>query len=585
MLKSKSLKRVLILGAVIIAGLGLTAFKLYNLTPTGQVQGFLFTKGVNGNNLIHEKNKMIPMRDGVRLTTEILRLDEPDKKYPVILVRTPYGDGEFIAPLIAYFIKRGYAVVIQTERGLLGSEGTHSFLAGARKDGWDTLSWIEKQPWSSGKVAMFGCSSSAEDQLALSTMGHPALRAAVIGSAGAGVGTKGGVTSQGVFYRGGVPMLSAWAGWYANRQDVEVKPKDLQVLPSIEILPKLGVKGTTYEKAMQRTPTSPEWLEIDYINEGDQVKVPMLNINSWYDVGADETLKLYSATAKDTDNAYLIMGPGSHCSFAKPLGLTAMGSPFGQGEWGDILGKTMDWIDHWIQEKPGKPANFPAVQAYLPGDDRWINAKIWPLSNTVPQTYYLTPSRQLIAEASKSPSTMEFISDPLKPVPSIGELCCSDKVGLPQNQIEKRADVLTFTTAPFAKATKVIGPVKAQFYVSTTVPDADLSVKLTWVDKAGVSRVLYETMMRLRYRQGFDKQVMMPVNVPQLVNVDGLVTSHVFKPGDRLRIQVSGSNFPSFERNMQTGGNNSLEARPRAGTVRLHFGPDMPSKIEVPVLE
>ncbi len=585
MVKSTRLKKALIAGAILIVGGGLLYYKLTNLTPTGQVQAFLFAKGVNGARLIHQKKQMIAMRDGIRLTTDILRLDETGEKYPVILIRTPYGKDEFFAPLFAYFMKRGYAVVLQTERGLLGSEGTHSFLAGARNDGWDTLSWIAAQPWSSGKVAMFGCSSSAEDQLALSTMGHPALRAVVAGAAGAGVGTKGGVTSQGLFYRGGVPVLSAWAGWYADRQNVKIKPKDLEVLPSNDILPKIGVNGTLYEKAMQRTPASPEWLGTDYINENDKIQVPMLNLNSWYDVGADETLKLHIAAAKDTDKAYLMMGPGPHCSFATPMGIASTGMPGGKGDWGDILEKVMTWIDHWVQEKPGKPANFPAVQAFLPGDNRWINAATWPLPNAAPQAYYLTASRTLIPDAATSAASLQFVSDPAKPVPSLGELCCSDKVGLPQNSIETRADVLTFTTAAFTKTQKIIGPVKAQFYVSTTVPDADLSVKVTWVDKQGVSRVLYETMMRLRYRQGFDKQVMMPLDVPQLVNIDGLVISHMFQPGERLRVQVAGSNFPSFERNMQTGGSNSLAAQPRVGTVRLHFGPDMPSKIEVPVLK
>jgi uncharacterized protein len=549
-----------------------------------QVRMFLKANGQDGTLLIHDEKQMIPMRDGIRLKTDVVRLNKPNEKYPAILVRTPYGPGELHSAVVAYFIKRGYAVVLQTERGLLGSEGTHTFLAGARQDGMDTLSWIAAQPWSNGKVAMFGCSSSAEAQLALSTMGHPALKASVVGAAGAGVGTKGGVTSQGVFYRGGVPLLSAWAGWYAGRQNVAIKPKDLAFLPSAQILPKAGVVGTLYEKAMQRTPKSPEWLQTDYINENDQVKVPMLNLNSWPDVGADETLKLHTAAAKDTENAYVIMGPGSHCAFADLMQKTAEGEAIASQGWGDILTRTMDWVDHMVQEKPGKPANFSAVQAYLQGENKWISADAWPPTNATPQIYYLTAKRALVTSKPGAPSSLGFISNPATPVPSIGDLCCSDQIELPQTSIEKRADVLTFTTAPFTKLTKVMGPIKAQFYASTTVPDADLSVKITWVDKKGISRVMYETMMRLRYRQGFDKQVMMPINVPQLVNIDGLVASRAFKPGERLRIQVAGSNFPNFERNMQTGGNNSLEARPRIGKISLHFGLDTPSKIEVLVL-
>lgn len=548
---------------------------------------------IDRNSFDHERNLMISMRDGIRLSTDVFRRKSGDSQ-PVILIRTPYEKSfEGNPALIALYLKNGYAVVLQNERGLHGSEGEHRFLAGARQDGWDTLNWIAQQPWSNRRVGMVGCSSSAENQLALASSGHPLLNTIVPMAAGAGIGTKGGVTSQGAFYRGGVPLLSAWTGWYAEKHNVILKEEDLWHLPSGDILRHAGIPNTSYEKFMALSPTSPQWRDTDFLNDTDQIRIPVLNINSWYDVGAAETLKFYSAQSKSADNSYLVMAPGPHCSFFLDLFYTADRTPITpegrapvvHAAQMDYLGLIIDWLDHWLKDKPNRIASMPKVQVFLPGAQRWIQSTSWPLPNTKHRTLFLTADNRLSVDQPRTDSATAFASDPSKPVPSIGDLCCSDNVGMPQNDIESRSDVITFTTQPLTDPTNLLGVIKVQLYVSTSVPDADLAVKLTAVDQAGVSRVLSETMMRLRYRNGFAQEALMPIDTLQPVSLDGLVTAKQLASGERIRVQIAGSNFPSFERNLQTGGVNCKATQPRVGTIRIHSGPGHLSRLELPIVQ
>src|ERR1041385_5305773 len=161
-----------------------------------------------------DREIMVQMRDGVRRSTSLLIPKTPKGKMPAILIRTPYDrNGELDDKLIRPLLSRGYAIVLQNERGTGWSEGKHQFLAGARNDGYDTLTWIAQQPWSNGSVGTLGCSSSAEHQLALAAMNHPAHKAMVAMGPGSAIGDVPGVNTQGGFYKGGVPMIE-WEGWY-----------------------------------------------------------------------------------------------------------------------------------------------------------------------------------------------------------------------------------------------------------------------------------------------------------------------------------------------------------------------------------
>ncbi len=360
-----------------------------------------------------ERMIMVPMRDGIRLSTAVIRPKAGDR-LPTVLVRTPYPkEGEVGAPLFSRLVREGYALVIQNERGTEWSEGTHRFLAGARTDGYDALTWIAAQPWSNGRVGTIGCSSSAEDQLALAAMNHPAHRAMIPMSAGAGIGAIPGVSSQGLWYKGGVPQLGPWAGWYvgsghANRpklpaaisQDERIRLADfysanpkpeaerygvasvsgairgdttlgmLGYLPSGQVLRASGAPETDFDTFMTMSPADVRWLAIDFIRDGDKPRVPALHVNGWHDIGAFETLKLFDYL-KDAPYQYLIMAPTSHCAMTSATANYKTGErPIGNAAlpYDELFVK---WFDRWLKDKPSDVLSRPKVQAFLEGANGW----------------------------------------------------------------------------------------------------------------------------------------------------------------------------------------------------------------------
>ncbi len=375
-----------------------------------------------------ERMVMVPMRDGIRLSTAVIRPSAGDH-LPTILIRTPYlKDGEILGfkTLLAAAVRRGYAIVVQNERGTEWSEGRHRFLAGARNDGYDTLSWIAAQPWSNGRVGTIGCSSSAEDQLGLAAMNHPAHRAMIPMSAGAGIGAVPGVSSQGLFYKGGVPQMGPWVGWYGlagstNRpklpadisQDERIRLADffspfvvpasdraglpsfssaiegkgelggLAYLPSGDILRHAGAPGSDYDTFVTMSPADVRWLAIDFIRDGDHPQVPALHVNGWHDVGAFETVKLFEYL-QDAPNQYLIMAPTSHCAMTRATAQYRTGErPIGNAAqpYDEIF---LAWFDHWLKDGPATVLDRPKVQAFLEGADRWLSLPTLPVPDRPP---------------------------------------------------------------------------------------------------------------------------------------------------------------------------------------------------------
>ena len=582
-----------------------------------------------------ERMIMVPMRDGVRLATAVIRPRAGDK-LPTVLVRTPYlKEGEVRSPLFARLVREGYAVVIQNERGTEWSEGTHRFLAGARTDGYDALTWIAAQPWSNGRVGTIGCSSSAEDQLGLAAMNHPAHRAMIPMSAGAGIGAIPGVSSQGLFYKGGVPQLGPWAGWYvgsghANRpklpagisQDERIRLADfyssdpkpeaerygvgsvsgairgdstlgvLGYLPSRDVLRASGAPETDFDTFMTMSPTDVRWLAIDFIRDGDKPKVPALHVNGWHDVGAFETVKLFEYL-RDVPNQYLIMAPTAHCAMTRATADYKTGErPIGNARlpYDDLF---VQWFDHWLKDTPNDVLKRPRVQAFLEGANGWKTYDALPVPGAKPVKLFLQSNGRaqglkgtgrLTLEAPGEQPADTVVSDPMHPVPSRGGGCCDRDAVRDQRQVEARSDVLIYSTDPLKDGIAVMGDVKVMLYVSSSALDTDVGIKLVDVYPDGRAFNLYDAMQRLRYREGYDRAVPLEPGKVYPVEITGLVAGNYFAPGHRIRIEVAGSNFPNFERNLQTGGNNYDETRGVVAINRVHHAGGKASYIELPTV-
>jgi putative CocE/NonD family hydrolase len=567
---------------------------------------------------------MIRMCDGVRLATVVIR-PKAAGAYPVLLVRTPYPATSLdnFGGLAKALFEKDYAVIVQNERGSQWSEGDFGVLTKTTSDGLDTLDWIVQQNWSNGRVGMYGCSSTAENQLKLAAIGHPALRACVPMSSGAGIGDIPGTEgSRGLFYRGGVPMLAGWARWHA-RNGIRTRPKLPEVAdetelarimrrysasvtdsrdpeyakaltvstrqaPSSEVLRRIGTPLTAFEQFIA-SPTDPAWDDVALIDASHTGATPSININGWMDIGTYETIKLFEFQQHHPDQ-YLVMAPTGHCQMTR----TSKDAKLGDRPMGDTSFPYDEifeaWFDHWLRDQRADWKPMPKVQVFLMGADTWLAGERWPLPETAERSLYLSSGSGaatlwgdgVLLHDPGAPGTDAFRSDPHNPVPSPGgDLGGSAPVCADQRPIECRADVLVYTTSVLDQAVSIVGDVSAELHVSADVPDADVFVKLVDVYPDGTAYNLAETSLRLRYRDGVATPASLLPGEVYRVELRGITTANYFPAGHQIRIEIAGSSFPNADRNWHVGGRNDLATDGPVANLTIHHGHDHPSRILV----
>jgi putative CocE/NonD family hydrolase len=581
---------------------------------------------------------MVPMRDGVRLATDIYRPKGIEEDLPTIFVRTPYNftkPEKYTLRIVTGFVSKGYAVVVQNERGKFFSEGEWEILGFPRTDGYDALTWIAGQPWSNGKVGTIGCSSSAEWQMALAATDHPAHAAMVPMAAGAGIGRVGGFYEQGNWYRGGVfqMLFLSWLYGVQNTQRPTL-PADLSQddlvrlstyfdlapdmpeiewdtaiahLPLLEIMESVdGPKGI-YAEFVQRFPDDPEWYEGGLYHDDEPWGVPSLWLNSWYDISVGPNLALFNHVTHNADdtevanNQFVVIAPVTHCGFMRTEEETVVGDrEIGDARL-DYMALISNWFDYWLKgEDNGFADDTPKVQYYTMGRNEWQSAPTWPPPGVEMVTYYLDSGGRanslfgdgtLSAKMPAAETTSDtFKYDPTVPVPSIGGgVCCiGDAIeagSFDQREIESRSDVLVYTSGPLEEALEVTGTIEVTLYVSSDAKDTDFTVKLIDVYPDGRAYNIDETIQRVRFREGYDRQVFMEPGQIYELAISPMSTSNTFAEGHRIRIEISSSNFPRFARNLNTGGKNYDESEGVVATNTVHHSQAHPSKIRLPVVK
>lgn len=587
---------------------------------------------------IIEKKIMVPMRDGIRLATDVYRPADTQNQLPTIFMRTPYNFndmGEYQLQMILDAISRGYAYVIQNERGKYFSEGEWEILGFPRTDGYDALTWIANQPWSNGKVGTIGCSSSAEWQLALAAVNHPAHAAMIPMASGAGIGRVGPFYEQGNWYRGGVfqMLFGAWLYGVQNTQRPTF-PKDISSedlvrlskyfdlapkmppvdwseafrhLPLVDLIKNVeGPKGI-YEEFIKRTPNDPAWYEGGLYHDDEPFEVPSFWMNSWYDVSISPNLALFNHVIKNAtdpevaNNQFTLIAPTSHCAFLAATENTVVGERNMGDARLDYNALIYGWFDYWLKgDRNGFTEKIPKVQYYTMGLNRWQTSSTWPPEGTEMVTYYLDSGGKansrfgdgtLTARKPESKDNADtFTYDPMTPVPSLGgSICCTGNAVIPgsfdQSELEVRNDILVYTSAPLKQGVEVSGTIEITLYVSSDAKDTDFTVKLIDVYPEGQAYNLNETIQRVRYREGYDKQVFMEKGRIYKLPVSPMSTSNFFAPGHRIRIEVSSSNFPQFARNLNTGGNNYDETEGIVARNSVHHSNRYPSQIRLPIVK
>jgi len=541
-------------------------------------------------------------------------------------------------------VKRGYAWVGANERGHFFSEGNYDILGPPLTDGEDEIKWISTQSWSNGKVGLTGCSSTAEWQMAVVAQGPKGLATFNPQGFGAGVGRMGPYYEQGNWYRGGaVQML--FIDWLMGEQN-QVRPmlpknatqedliraaksfdlaqhappadwaKNFWYLPEKDLIKHLdGPKGifsdsmpgiATGGAMIQRTPNDPAWYKGGLFHDNMKINVPGLWYMSWYDVSVGPNLAAYNHVRKTADPAianeqYAIIAPTLHCSYTRATENTVVGErSVGDARY-DYASLMYGWFDHFLKGENNRLLDtLPKVRYYLMGANQWKSTDTWPPKGAEPMTFYLSSGGKantlkgdgvLTTKAPSSDTPDNFTYDPMHPVMSHGgNVCCQANAlnggSLDQREMEAQPDILVYTTDPFTEGTEVSGPMTFTVYVSSDRKDTDITVKVLDVYPDGHAYNLDETIQRLRYRDGYDKPVkMMEPGKVYKVALQPMTTSNYFPAGHRLRIEVSSSNFPRFDRNMNTGGNNYDETTGLIAHNSVHHSAQYPSSLQITVVK
>ncbi|MCB0628519.1 MAG: CocE/NonD family hydrolase [Lewinella sp.] len=589
-----------------------------------------------------DQKVMMPMRDGIRLATDIYR-PKTEEPVPVIFSKTPYnfnswGNGEERTRTYerAYeAVKRGYAYVVQNERGRYFSEGDWDILGPPTTDGYDAFSWMKDQEWCNGKIGTLGCSSTAEWQMAVAALDHPSHAAMVPQGYGAGVGRVGRFHEQGNWYRGGAQQM-LFTAWLYGVQNDEFRPRvppgasqedlirisrfyDLAPeMPAVDwsdglrhlpvqdiILNQHGSKGI-YSNMIKRKPNDPAWYEGGLYHDDMPFGVPSFWFASWYDVSIGPNLELYNhvrKNAKDPEvanNQYLVIAPVLHCSYTRATEETIVG----ERNMGDARlnydEQIYAWFDYWLK---GEQNDFlektPKVQYYTMGSNTWQQSETWPPPGVESTTYYLNSGGKanslygdgnLSLQPGKEDQPDGFAYDPMNPVPSYGgNVCCTGNAvkggAFDQREMETRHDILVYTSEPLSDGIEVSGFIESTIYVSSDAKDTDFTIKVIDVYPDGTAYNLDETIQRARYRDGYDKEVFMEDGEVYKLEMSPMSTSNYFAAGHSIRIEISSSNFPRFERNMNTGGNNYDESKGVIAHNTIHHSAKYPSQVRLPVVK
>jgi hypothetical protein len=542
-------------------------------------------------------------------------------------------------------VKRGYAYIEMNERGRYFSEGDYDILGVPLTDSDDALDWMGALPWSADKVGLIGCSSTAEWQLAVASRGNKALATIIPESFGAGVGRVGPYFEQGNWFRGGaVQMLfGTWLYDYglltndgrptfppgmsqqalvaaAKSYDLSAHPptidwvKALQRLPESDIFAAVGAQRGIFADTtpsgkpgmIARTPNDPSWYQGGLWNDSMRINIPGLWFMTWYDVGVAPNLAAYNYVRKTADPAvasqqYAIIAPVAHCSYKRAAEHTIVGERDMGDARLDYDAFTYGWFDHFLKGADnGLLAKTAKVRYYTMGSNQWQSSDTWPPEAAKPVTYYLSSSGHanslngdgaLLSAPEQKDNPDKFVYDPMNPVPTHGGgFCCLGadyKPGaLDQRSLETRDDILVYSTAPLKEGIEVSGAIDVTLYVSSDAKDTDFTVKLIEVLPDGTAYNIEENIQRVRYREGYDKPpVWMEKGKVYKVTLQPMQTSNFFAPGHQLRIEVSSSNFPRFDRNLNTGGLNYNESHGIVAHNEIHHSSQYPSSITLSVVK
>jgi uncharacterized protein len=511
------------------------------------------------------------MSDGITLLADLYRSSEHSTQ-PIVLMRSPYGRTGFWGLGARVFAERGYQVLIQSCRGTGGSEGDFNAYRHEIEDGLTTLAWLEQQPWFSGKVAMFGPSYLGIVQWAVATSPPGSLRAMAAPISSARV--------RAFTYPGGTFSLDSTLSWLAllasqragGRLGVRGRlaarrrmARGFEALPLSEAdVAVTGERVPFYQDWLARMDDDAFWAPVEYDRHLESLTVPVTMVTGWYDMFLPAQLADYQALRMAGRDVRLTIGPWKHTD---------------PGVAGESIRDALEWFGMHLQGLDGDPRRS-RVRLFVGGARRWIDVADWP-PRARSVRWHLQPGRMLHTRLAHVSAPDRYRYDPSAPTPSVGGSLLARSGGPRDNRaLERRSDVLVYTSAALVRDLEVIGPVSAELYVRSSLEHTDFFVRLCDVEPSGRSRNICDGLQRLTptaWRRGADGV--------SAVEVHLLPAAHVFRRGHRVRVQVSSGAHPRFARNLGGGEPLPTAVTMRAADQEIWHDPDHPSAIVLPISE
>jgi putative CocE/NonD family hydrolase len=571
-----------------------------------------------------EKDVPMTTRDGVTLRADVYRPDAPGR-FPVLLSRLPYNKDLRPRPGdIDYFVERGYGVIMQDTRGRFASEGEEYYaLIWETADGYDAVEWAAGLPWANGKVGTTGQSYLGATQYLLAPSRPPHLKAAFPVSAAADF-------HQCWVYHTGGAFEFGWQIPYAifmARDSLERQGLNAHLLATLErdLIPApTPFTQPLSDEAYRRLPLmawgdllrpvaryltdylhhpedGPYWWAGNVQRQHANIDIPMYHVTSWYDIFLHGGLTHYcglrerAMTPETRAQQKLLIGPWAHrFPYTAPSSADTGDIDFGPNARIELHETQLRWFDYYLKGIDTGILDEPPVKIFVMGENVWRDEREWPLARTRYTPYYLHSQGQanslhgdgrleLMRPADEPPD--RFVYDPDDPVPTCGGNTLIIPMGVQdQRQVETQQDVLVYTSAPVAAPLEVTGPLVVKLFASSSAVDTDFTAKLVDVRPDGYAQNLADGILRTRYRASRMRPSFLTPNQVYDLTIDLWATSHVFLPGHRVRLEISSSNFPRFDRNLNTGEDQATSSRRQTAAQTIFHDSRYPSHVLLPVI-
>ncbi len=541
-------------------------------------------------------DQMIPMRDGVRLATDVY-LPRGAGPFPAVLTRLPYGKTEAwcnMPEVAEYWTRKGYAAVVQDVRGKWGSEGVFEPNLNRHEvpDGYDTIEWISRQPWSNGRVGMWGQSYYGFTSYAGAVSGHPALKCIAPGNIS--------LDRFSCTFRYGclhLNTMGTWAIAMADQTYQDLSRLDYWHLPLAGIGRHAGATSDYFDEIIANPEPSLFWEERSLLAGYERIQIPVLHRGGWFDTYLGPTIvdwRRMHERNQAAGNQHLLIGPWDHRSTAdlvRRVGLL----PVAEGTAQARFDTSCAFIDRYLS---GWDTDFGArgqIRYFVMGKDVWRDTDSWPPHETRLMPMYLRSNGGANTRSGdgrlswNAPPAGEahdcFVYDPADPVVDTLGIDCWSLAGEmgDRRELEERRDVLVYTTEPLADGLELTGPIVAKICFSSDAPDTDVTVALVDVAPDGSANLIQDGILRTRYRDGVQTPALMEPGRFYALEIDVWSVSYALAPDHRLRVEISSSCFNRYDRNLNTGEPLGVGTTPVKATQRVFHDAARPSAVVLPV--